>query len=328
MSVMRALIAPLVLAPLLATPALARDPVLAPPIDCVLGQSCYIQNYVDADPGPGAADFTCGTLSYDGHKGTDFALPVTLDMWQGVDVLASAPGTVKAIRDGMEDVPQGSEGAPDVTGKECGNGVVIDHGDGWSTQYCHMMNGTIAVQQGQRVGASTVLGQVGLSGMTEFPHVHLALRHNGKVIDPFNPTGLISCGEEAMLNGTLWDRDMVYHAGGLLTLGLDTKVPDYESVKAGTAGNVPLGSDSPALVVFGFGYGTLKGDILRMSIFGPEGEVISHDALLDKDQARMFRAVGRKSPGAWPIGGYTATVQLIRKGAEIDRLEERFRIDK
>ncbi|WP_460272417.1 M23 family metallopeptidase [Celeribacter sp. ULVN23_4] len=324
---MRALIAFL----LLASPALARDPVLAPPIDCVLGQTCYIQNYVDTDPGPGAADFTCGTLSYDGHTGTDFALPTLLDMQQGVDVLASAPGTVKAIRDGMADIAQNTEGAPDITGRECGNGVVIDHGDGWRSQYCHMKQGSIAVQKGQRVGASTVLGQVGLSGQTEFPHVHLALRHNGKLVDPFNPSGLIFCGEDAMQNGTLWDRDMLYHVGGLLTLGLATEIPTYDDVTSGTVGiegGAHLTSESPALVVFGFGYGALKSDIVRLSIFGPDGEVISHDAILEDNQARMYRAVGRKNPGTWALGGYTATVQLMRNGIEIDRREERFRIDK
>ncbi|WP_090062037.1 M23 family metallopeptidase [Celeribacter neptunius] len=310
----------------IATPALAKDPILSPPIDCTLGETCYIQNYVDADPGPGAADFTCGTLSYDGHKGTDFALPAVIDMWQGVDVLPAAPGTVIATRDGMEDVPQGTEGAPDITGRECGNGVVIDHGDNWTTQYCHMMNGTIAVEKGQKVSKTTVLGQVGLSGMTQFPHVHLAVRHDGKVVDPFNPGGLISCGIEAIMGGTLWDRDMVYHAGGLLSVGIDTQVPDYQSVKAGTAGAKRLTTESPALVVFGFAYGALSGDILRMSIFGPEGEVIGRDVTIDKEQAQLYRAIGRKNPGSWPAGGYSATVQLIRKDQEIDRREERFQI--
>lgn len=309
-----------------ATPTLAKDPILSPPIDCALDETCYIQNYVDTDPGPGAADFTCGTLSYDGHKGTDFALPALIDMWQGVDVLPAAPGTVLATRDGMEDFPQGTEGAPDITGRACGNGVVVDHGDGWSTQYCHMMQGSISVQEGQKVTKTTALGQVGLSGQTEFPHVHMTVRHNGKVIDPFNPGGVIACGMDAIMGGTLWDRDMVYHAGGLLAVGIDTKVPDYDSVKAGTAGADALNTQSPALVVYAYGYGALPGDIFRMSIFGPEGEVIGRDIEIDKAQAQLYRAIGRKTPGAWPVGGYSATVQLIRKGQQIGKLEERFQI--
>ncbi|MBW6419073.1 M23 family metallopeptidase [Celeribacter sp. PS-C1] len=310
----------------IAAPALARDPVLSPPINCTLGDTCYIQSYVDTDPGPGAADFTCGTLSYDGHKGTDFALPAVIDLWNGVDVLASAPGTVIGTRDGMEDFPQGREGAPDITGKECGNGVVVDHGDGWVTQYCHMMKDSIAVQEGDRVSSATVLGQVGLSGLTQFPHVHLSVRHNDKTIDPFNPAGTVACGPDAILSGTLWDRDMVYQAGGLLDVGIDTTVPEYEAVKAGTAGAAAFTTQSPALVVYGFAYGSRAGDVLRLSIFGPEGEVISQDAELDRSQAQLFRAIGKRNPGTWPTGGYSATVQMLRDGTVIDQRETRFQI--
>jgi hypothetical protein len=42
-----------------ALPASAEVFLLAQPIDCILGQDCFIQQYVDHDPGPGAMDFTC-----------------------------------------------------------------------------------------------------------------------------------------------------------------------------------------------------------------------------------------------------------------------------
>src|SRR5262249_35663984 len=57
---------------LLATTATAFE--LGLPIDCEVGRSCVIQNYVDHDPSPNARDYQCGTLTYDGHNGTDFRL--------------------------------------------------------------------------------------------------------------------------------------------------------------------------------------------------------------------------------------------------------------
>ena len=59
----------------LAVPATAGELSLSSPIDCDLNGPCYIQQYVDHDASKGASDFTCSGLSYDGHKGTDFALP-------------------------------------------------------------------------------------------------------------------------------------------------------------------------------------------------------------------------------------------------------------
>jgi hypothetical protein len=51
----------------------AQELVLSSPIDCSLGDDCYIQQYVDHTDGEGVSDFRCSSLSYDGHKGTDFA---------------------------------------------------------------------------------------------------------------------------------------------------------------------------------------------------------------------------------------------------------------
>lgn len=76
----------------LAAPAVARDIVLGLPIDCDLDEVCYIQQFVDHDPSANARDFACGMLTYDGHKGTDFALPDRAMVDLGVNVVAAAPG--------------------------------------------------------------------------------------------------------------------------------------------------------------------------------------------------------------------------------------------
>ena len=62
---------------MISVPAFASDPNirLSSPVGCKIGGICTIQNYVDRDPGPGAKDYTCGRLVYNGHKGTDFRLP-------------------------------------------------------------------------------------------------------------------------------------------------------------------------------------------------------------------------------------------------------------
>jgi hypothetical protein len=54
--------------------------------------------------------------------------------------LASAPGTVRGVHDDMTDVLQGTPGAPDVSDRECGNGVVVSHSGDCETQYCHKNN--------------------------------------------------------------------------------------------------------------------------------------------------------------------------------------------
>ncbi|WP_372884082.1 M23 family metallopeptidase [Shimia sp.] len=288
------------------------------PVDCVLGETCYIQNYVDNDPSLAAADFACGGLTYDGHKGTDFALPTLRDMQRGVAVRAAAAGVVAASRDGMADLGYSQDTAETVRGRECGNGLAIDHGDGWVTQYCHMKRGTVAVSPGQRVLAGQVLGQVGLSGKTEFPHLHMSLRHNGVVVDPFAPSGPDqSCRGDA--GGALWRSPPGYTAGGLVRLGFETGVPSFAAVKSGAAGRQSLSADAPALVLFAQGFGSRAGDRVTLRITGPEGFSFDHDATLSRTQALYFRAAGKKRPaGGWPTGAYLGQVTLMRDGAAYD----------
>lgn len=300
-----------------ATSVAAQDILLTSPIDCSLGDDCYIQQYVDHTEGKGASDFRCSSLSYNRHKGTDFALRTLRQMRQGVNVMASAAGTIKAIRNGVEDVIYSSENAGNVSGNECGNGVVISHGNGWETQYCHMKNKSLKVRKGQKVRAGTVLGQIGLSGRTQFPHVHLSVRKNGKSIDPFDPDGKITCG--APEPKAMWEKPLPYRAGGILYVGFSDSIPKFKDVKSGRAAQTKLPADAPALVIFGFGFGAQKGDQMRLVLSGPAGVMLDNAVEVEKNQAQLFKAVGKRlTEEKWPAGNYSGSVSLIRNGRIIN----------
>lgn len=311
---------------LAALPA-AGAPVLEMPVDCEVGDTCYIQNYVDHNSNGGYLDFTCGPLSYDGHKGTDFALPTLQAMDVGVDVLASAPGVVKGLRDGMKDQILTKENAAEIDGRDCGNGVVIDHGQGWETQYCHLKQGSVQVAQGQTVTAGHVLGQIGLSGRTQFPHLHISVRQGGRVVDPFFPgrNEADRCGEP---RDTMWADPLEYEAGGLIRAGFETGIPDYADVKSGAAGDTEISANAPALVVFAFGYGARPDDRLDITITGPAGLLMSQTMTLEKLQAQYFRATGKRTPAqGWLEGEYIGEITLTRDGEVLDRTVTRVSVN-
>lgn len=300
----------------LVTPAVAGDFRLTQPIDCVIGQNCHIQQYVDHDPGEGARDFRCGTLSYDTHTGTDFALPDLAAMARGVDVLAAAPGVVVGLRDGMADRYLTEENRAEIEGRGCGNGVALRHADGWETRYCHLKQGSITVQTGDRIEQGTVLGQVGLSGFTQFPHLELVVEKDGAIVDPFDTDGAATC------NGpkpSLWKDPLPYTPGGLISIGFSDRIPDYADIKAGSADLSHLPADAPALVLWAYAWGSQPDDILQLEITGPNGSFTSHTATLERTQAQLFRATGKRlKTASWPSGAYHGTATLIRQGTALD----------
>lgn len=289
------------------------------PVDCALGETCFIQNYFDHDSGPAMQDFTCGPLTYDGHDGTDIRLPTLAWMEAGVNIHPVAPGRVKGMRDGMPDIAKDDPAAPALNGRDCGNGVVIDHGGGWETQYCHMKFGSVTVKTGDQVGRKTVLGKIGLSGNTVFSHLHLAVRRNGEEVDPFTPDAPGTCGALPDPATDLWLDDVSYDGFGFLDAGVTDAAPDFAAVKDGLPPRLEFAPDTPALVLWAFFFGGRQGDVLTLRLDGPDGPVVDQQVTLERTQAQALQFSGRKARGLWPLGDYTGTLILTRDGAELER---------
>ena len=301
-----------------------RPDTLAFPIDCELGETCIIQNYVDRDPGPGAADFTCGPLSYNGHQGTDFRLIDDAAMHRGVNVLATLEGTVTGARDNMPD--RRWDGETELNGRDCGNGVYVERSDGVSAQYCHLKRGSVAVREGDSVTKGQVLGQVGLSGRTQFPHLHITIRNpSGAVLDPFDTRlqdATCRFSDRRDLWATLTSQD--YQPGGLINAGFASNVPKYIAIRSGTADESDtLDRTAPALVIWANYFGVQKGDIIDLLLTGPGGKIIAQSShQMTRNRAQQFRAAGRKRRGdAWQKGTYTAVTVLRREFSIISQRE-------
>ncbi len=291
------------------------------PIACDLGKDCFIQNYVDTSQTPGEyKDYKCGTMTYPHHTGTDFRLPDYVRMREGVDVLAAADGKVERLRDSVADISVRKIDQATIKSTECGNGVTINHGQSWQTSYCHMKRGSILVKPGQQVKAGEKLGQVGLSGDTEFPHVHFEVRHNGKVIDPFTQDQLgWGCNTGSGLDHSLWlppaREKLVYNPTALLSAGFAAGEPSEDAALDGEYNNLQFPPDAKFMVLWADMMGVQKDDELMIRITAPDGhEILSKQANFPKNKAVIFFYAGRKLlMNFWTPGIYKGRITLIRK---------------
>lgn len=96
----------------------------------------------------------------------------------GQPVYAAGAGKVAAVHDGDEDDRKIVE-ANFATDERAygGNYVVIDHLNGEFSWFGHLKKGSVLVKVGQTVKQGEVIGAMGASGSSLFPHLHYELRN-------------------------------------------------------------------------------------------------------------------------------------------------------
>lgn len=311
----------------------AAPPVkLELPIACALGTDCFVQQFPDMDGGPGARDPFCGTAAYDGHDGLDIRILSMRDIAHGIGVVAPAAGTVRGVRDGMEDRLAATPALREaIKGVECGNGVVIDHGGGVETQVCHLRKGSVAVRTGERVQAGDKLGEVGASGLAEFPHVHLSVRRSGRKIDPVSGHGVGSgChADEAMADSWFADdarKALLDHpATAILAAGLAGGPVDYDRLVTDGPPPPPR-AGAPATLAYGWYANLRPGDRLRLALVAPDGSPFMTQVSepLSGSKAVYSAFAGRRQPlrpGSWRL-----RTEILREGAVAASREETIEI--
>lgn len=295
--------------------AYAGDPALSLPIACTVGTDCVIQNYVDHDGTAGARDYQCGPRTYDTHNGTDFRVPDLAAQRRGVAVLAVVDGVVERTRDSMSDVSTQVIGRAAVRGKECGNGLVIRHPDGWTSQYCHLARSSIVVKPGQSVVAGQKLGDVGLSGDTEFPHVHVTIRKDDKIVDPFSYPDGAACGQGRSLWQPALQAQLQYRATQILNVGFSSEAVTMDSIEQGQPSTL---SKNGPVIAYARALGLRAGDVQSMRIVSSDGRVLAERTFppSDSNKAQVFVAIGKRRVEL--TGRLTATYTVVRSdGTEV-----------
>jgi murein DD-endopeptidase MepM/ murein hydrolase activator NlpD len=330
----RELVALALLQALFPTTAVSQTaPALGVPVDCAIGSACILQNYFDHDPGPAARDYVCGFLSYEGHKGTDIRVIDPEALQRGVAVLAAAPGRVRALRDGMQDIDLNKIGKAALGGKYAGNSVVVEHGGGWESQYAHLREGSVAVRVGDVVERGQKLGLIGLSGFTEFPHLHFEVRRGKTVVDPFTgEAGRDACRPGEPAAGTLNERatsrplppqalwspeareSLGYVPTGVIGAGIAGAPPVMRERTVDRDRTGRFDAASSAALFWVHVFGVQANDREELRLFGPDGRVLAkRSRLVPRENAQWLAYAGmRRRESNWPAGTYRGEYTLSR----------------
>jgi hypothetical protein len=188
------------------------------------------------------------------------------------NVVAAAAGKVKRIRD-KEDVAG--------VGKDCGNGIIIEHGNGWETQYCHLGKDSIVVHVDEKVKAGKVLGKIGASGQATRDGVYFIVRHNGEEINPFT--------------AHLWrDKTLTYKETSLIDLGMSEKPIDFSSLSANPPHKNLFSRTDPAMIAWVRAFNIKKGDQQKFVFYSPDGNIYRQaiEEIVKTDHSEWIAAAG------------------------------------
>lgn len=286
------------------------------PLKCTLGTDCWIIQYPDDDRSSDWHDYKGGKRTTDGHKGTDIGIANVEKMNQGVQVIAADDGIVLATRDGVTDINVKKIGESTVNNIGCGNRVAIKHGNGWVTDYCHMKKGSIAVKRGDRVLAGQTLGYVGMSGLTEFPHMHFQVQHLYDIIDPFSGN-IVNNSSSMNYGNALWEaktlRKITYYPEFIYNIGVENSVPKEDALESGEIKRSIINSSAEKIYLWAYVLAIKKGDIIQFTATNPAGHVvISNRFTIDKDNVRRFFYLTHKNNNKLIPGIYRYIVTLSR----------------
>ena len=95
------------------------------------------------------------------HAGADLAAPI------GTSVKSIMVGTIRAVNKDLFSY---------------GNHVIIMHDQNMESLYGHLSK--IYVEPGQKVDLNTIIGEVGSTGFSTGPHLHLEIHQNGQLVNP------------------------------------------------------------------------------------------------------------------------------------------------
>ena len=101
----------------------------------------------------------------------------TAHLHNGTDITGTSSNNIFAIQSGTVTRAGWSGGGEGIN-------VVIDHHNGYSSQYMHLASAIVDV--GDEVEKGQLIGLMGCTGSCTGKHLHLTVRHNGSTIDPLS----------------------------------------------------------------------------------------------------------------------------------------------
>lgn len=272
------------------------------PVACQVMGNCWITNHVDLDDRIGRTDdYMCGEKATDNNRSTHISLGSINAMENNIPVIAAADGVIEF---------SGNQGG------FCGYRILIQHDDGWESNYCHLKPGTLQHNAGDTIKRGEIIAAVGMSGQADWPRLSFATTRNGMVFDPFSGrTSIEGC---SATTNPLWIDGMnpPYEPAAVVGAGFTIGHVTNNEIMAGTAEiATAISTQTPQLSLWSLMMNLRTGDKIHMSITTPAGRILNEmEQTIDTDTPRypLYFSTLRKG-FLWDAGEYQGVIKITRR---------------
>ena len=322
---------------------------LIPPVRCKIGRSCFITEYVDVTSNGLAHDYRCGPLSKNGAEETIFTATHQTHTKNNLDATASAGGRVQAVRAHISDtkntVTIQKEKEGDAKSRRSkrrrdlltqaeniktdpGNYIILEHNDGWRTEYRYLQQNSITLRPGDTVKAGQIIGKFGQTGGFHtggayFPRLGFKVTLDGKTVAPFigltqNPIckadaqPLRKVKTDQALWHTSYHSDLTYIPVGILGMDIIDTAQGFPSNSVIRVHSSQFKEST--LIFWTSAFGVQVGDRILLELFHPHGALIGETRsvyLRRRGIIVNFLSVAPQQQ-KWQSGSYRGLFKMFR----------------
>lgn len=166
---------------------------------------------------------------------------------------------------------------------------------------------------------------VGMSGLTEFPHLHYGYIDKKQVIDPFTGrNSTTTCGLEDAK--PLWDRSLklTYQPLTIQAAGFTNEVPTMQKLSEEATMLPALSFTDDKIVFWAMFLGVRVNDKITLEIINPNNKMLASEEIVqNRTRARQLYYIGKRlDKTKLQEGAYSAVAKIKRQQQDGELIEE------
>ena len=191
--------------------------------------------------------------------------------------------------------------------------------DIWEKYAAVLVDYSTKVKKGDFVTSGQTIGQIGLSGLTEFPHLHINVQQGDKFFDPFTGRERYTVGSKNSLWNANVYQQLIYKPLIIYNVGVSDEIPKLLDIRNEKYKTERISFFSNMMIFWVDMFHVETNDVINIVVKNPDGNIfLNKKIVFDKSNAKKLFYVGKRKPSnGFSKGRYTVQISFKRPNTNI-----------